>query len=150
MKLFEVVGISSGTSSEAYNTIISILSDSSMYNTYTKGLRDEMYKCINKIVTHINNNSINSLPVSEINIDIDKRIVVENIKVSISNGMVFDGDEYSQDRMLRAINIANLTGQTSTQWKLADNSIQTVTLDELKEALTLAGQEMSRIWLEYN
>ena len=60
---------------------------------------------------------------------------------------MFDGDEKSQERMLRAINIANITGQTTTQWKLADNSIVEVTLDELKEALSLAGQEMSRIWL---
>ena len=72
---------------------------------------------------------------------------VKNIKVTTTSGKVFDGDETSQDRMTRAINIANITGDTETQWKLADNSIVTVTLDELKEALSLSGQEMSRIWL---
>ena len=70
------------------------------------------------------------------------------IKVTVVTNKTFDGDEKSQDRMLRAINIASITGQTTTQWKLADNSIVMVTLDELKEALVLAGQEMSRIWLE--
>ena len=34
------------------------------------------------------------------------------------------------------------------QWVNTDNTIVMVTLDELKEALALAGQEMSRIWLE--
>ena len=73
---------------------------------------------------------------------------VSKIAVTTTFGKTFDGDEKSQDRMLRAINIASVTGQTETQWKLADNSIVMVTLDELKEALALAVQEMSRVWLE--
>lgn len=72
---------------------------------------------------------------------------ISNIIVTTTSGKMFDGDEKSQERMLRAINIASITGQATTQWKLADNSIVEVTLDELKEALSLAGQEMSRIWL---
>ena len=60
---------------------------------------------------------------------------------------IFDGDEASQDRMLRAIQIAGATGETTTMWKLADNSVAEVTLNELKEALTLSGKEMSRIWI---
>ena len=73
---------------------------------------------------------------------------VSKIAVTTTFGKTFDGDEKSQDRMLRAINIASITGQIETQWKLADNTIVTVTLEELKEALALAGKEMSRIWLE--
>lgn len=65
-----------------------------------------------------------------------------------TTGNTFDGDETSQDRMVRAIQVAAVSGQTETQWKLADNTIVTLTLDELKEALALAGQKMSRIWLE--
>ena len=72
---------------------------------------------------------------------------VSQLKVTVTSGKVFDGDETSQDRMVRAINIASISGQIQTQWKLADNTIVMVTLDELKEALALAGQEMSRIWL---
>lgn len=78
----------------------------------------------------------------------DKEIAVARIIVKTSTGKRFDGDEKSQDRMARTISIAAITGETSTLWKLADNTIVTVTLDELKEALALAGQEMSRIWLE--
>ena len=79
-----------------------------------------------------------------------KSIKVEAILglvVTTTSGKIFDGDEKSQDRMARAINIATITGLTETQWKLANNEIVMVTLDELKEALALAGQEMSRIWL---
>ena len=83
-----------------------------------------------------------------INIKSNKNETVYNIVVTVSTGRSFDGDEKSQDRMLRAINIASITGQTETEWKLADNTIVMITLDELKEALALAGKEMSRIWLE--
>jgi len=78
---------------------------------------------------------------------ISKSEKVRAIKVTASTGKVFDGDEKSQDRMTRAINIAAITGATSTKWKLADNTIVSVTLDELKEALALSGQAMSDIWL---
>lgn len=82
------------------------------------------------------------------NIKNDKIMKINKIKVTTASGKEFDGDEISQDRMNRAVNIAMVTGQTITQWKLADNSIMNVTLDELKEALILSVQEMSRIWLD--
>ena len=72
---------------------------------------------------------------------------VSSILITTVAGKIFDGDELSQDRMLRAIRIAEITGNTTTQWKLADNSIVEVTLDELKEALSLAGDQISNIWL---
>lgn len=76
-----------------------------------------------------------------------REIAVNNITVTTSSGKVFDGDEKSQDRMVRAIQVADITSQTETTWRLADNNDVTVSLEELKEALSLAGQEMSRIWL---
>jgi hypothetical protein len=72
---------------------------------------------------------------------------VAKITVTTTSSKVFDGDEVSQDRMVRAVQIAGITAQTTTNWKMADNSIVEVTLDELKEALALAGQAMSEIWL---
>ena len=71
---------------------------------------------------------------------------VASIVVEV-NGKVFDGDEVSQGRMLRAVQIASITGDVVTKWKLQDNTVVDVTLDELKEALMLAGKEMSRIWI---
>lgn len=81
-------------------------------------------------------------------IQMERNRDVANIKATTQSGKVFDGDEKSQDRMLRAIQISAITGVTQTQWKLADNTITTVTLDELKEALSLAGNAMSQIWLQ--
>ena len=74
---------------------------------------------------------------------------VANITVTIQNGKIFDGDEEAQMRMLKAITASDILGLTETQWKLADNNISTVTLDELKEAFGLAVQEQSTIWFKY-
>ena len=103
------------------------------------------YTYIDGVITNIGENK----EIKKMNNKI-KNIIpsVNNIKVTTTSGKMFDGNEKSQDRMVRAINIASISGQTETQWKLADNTIVMVTLDELKEALALAGQEMSRIWLE--
>ncbi len=90
---------------------------------------------------------LGNMPYVDIN-KLAKERLVSRIKVTTSTGKVFDGDEKSQERILRAINIATITGDTTTQWKMADNTIVEVTLEELKEALALAGKEMSRIWLE--
>lgn len=92
-------------------------------------------------------NILSNMPYVDIN-KLAKERLVSRIKVTTSTGKVFDGDEKSQERILRAINIATITGDTTTQWKMADNTIIEVTLEELKEALALAGKEMSRIWLE--
>jgi LmbE family N-acetylglucosaminyl deacetylase len=73
---------------------------------------------------------------------------VRAIKVTTSSGNTFDGDEVSQDRMVRAIQTAEITGLKETTWKLADNSKVIVTLDELKEALALSAQKMSEIWMK--
>lgn len=74
-----------------------------------------------------------------------RTITVENIVVEV-NGKRFDGDELSQSRMVRAIIIAEATGDTSVNWKLSDNSILPVTINELKQALTLAGETQLEAW----
>lgn len=72
---------------------------------------------------------------------------VRNIVVTTQSGKAFDGDEKSQDRMSRVITGMQAGGVTSMQWKLHDNRVVDVTVEELGEALALAGKEMSRIWL---
>lgn len=71
---------------------------------------------------------------------------VAAIKVTTTSGKTFDGDEDSQARMARAVLIAQATGLTETSWTLADNTIATVTLPELTEALALAGQQQAALW----
>lgn len=70
--------------------------------------------------------------------DYVKRIVVE------VDGMMFDGDEVSQDRMARSI-IALDLGE-KVQWVLADNTIAQVTRAQLREALRKAGIAQTAIW----
>ena len=74
----------------------------------------------------------------------NRTILVENIEVEY-NGVVYQGDETSQDRLSRAIN--GLPDDTTTiSWKAKDNSSQELTRLDLKEILFLAGQEQTRIW----
>lgn len=66
------------------------------------------------------------------------RIVVE------VDGMKFDGDETSQDRMARSI--VALNDEETVQWVLADNTIAQVTKEQLRQALRLAGEAQTAIW----
>jgi len=73
---------------------------------------------------------------------------VKRITVTTTAGNVFDGDETSQDRMTRAITaMEGLPVETTTLWVLSDNTPAQVTRDELKEALLLAGQAQSDLWV---
>lgn len=59
--------------------------------------------------------------------------------------MSFDGNETARLNMISAIQASELLGQTENPWKLADNTVQTVTTAEIKQALALAIQEVGRI-----
>ncbi len=101
---------------------------------------DETYKEVEELRSHsLHNESayLKSLKLQRVN----------DIKVTV-NDKVFDGNEVSQDRIMRVISVALITGNNTTLWRLADNTEVEVTLDEFREALSLASQEMSRIWLE--
>jgi hypothetical protein len=69
---------------------------------------------------------------------------VANIKVTV-NAMEFDGDEESQTRMARAITV--LADGESQLWVLANNTSATVTKAEFVEALRLAGQAQTALWI---
>lgn len=69
---------------------------------------------------------------------------VANIKVTV-NAMEFDGDEESQTRMARAITA--LADGESQLWVLANNTSATVTKAEFVEALRLAGQAQTALWI---
>lgn len=71
---------------------------------------------------------------------------VAALTVTTTSGKVFNGCEVSLGRMNNAITIAGIAGLTETQWTLADNSRVTVTLDEMKEAMKLAGLAQSQLW----
>ena len=62
-------------------------------------------------------------------------------------GMVFDSDETSQNRMLRPI--AVLQNDTDTQmWVLHNNSVVYLTKPQFIAVLALAGQQQTDIWVQ--
>ena len=66
------------------------------------------------------------------------------------DGMVFDADETSQNRMSRVVAGAQALGvdlNTTTQiWVLADNTVATPTVAQLAQALKLAGEAQTALW----
>ena len=80
---------------------------------------------------------------------VERAEAVSKITVEV-DGMVFDGDETSQDRMSRTISAAMALGvDLNTEkriWVLADNTIAEVTIAQLAEALRLAGDAQTSLW----
>lgn len=68
---------------------------------------------------------------------------VAAIKVVV-DGMEFDGDERSQERMARTL--AGMFENDEITWILADNSRVSVTKTQLREALRLAVLSQASIW----
>ena len=73
----------------------------------------------------------------------DRADYVSRIVVEV-DGMKFDGDETSQNRMARSI-VALNEGET-VQWVLANNTIAQITKEQLRQALRLAGEAQTAIW----
>ena len=84
-----------------------------------------------------------------VNLIIDQKAVrqneVANITVTTTAGNTFDGNEDAQNRMSRAVTAMSDTDTIT--WVLADNTVSTVSRGELREALRLAGEAMSSIWV---
>lgn len=72
---------------------------------------------------------------------------VENLVVEV-NGKAFDGNEVAQSRMTRAIQMMELNRQESVEWVLHDNTVATVTLDDLKQAFAQAVKEQNDLWVK--
>ena len=73
---------------------------------------------------------------------------VSRLTVTV-DGMVFDADETSQNRMSRVVAGAQALGidQSTTQvWVLADNTVATPTVAQLAQALKLAGGAQTILW----
>ncbi len=73
---------------------------------------------------------------------------VSKITVEI-DGMVFDGDEISQERMSRTVVAAAAAGEpgdATTTWVLHDNTIAQPTISQLARALRAAGEEQTKLW----
>ena len=85
-----------------------------------------------------------SLPINLV----DKReVLIRTLVVESFMGNIFDADERSQERMARAILVMRQQGVPTTSWKLTNNEIVTVTIEELEDVLVKASVETSNIWL---
>lgn len=69
---------------------------------------------------------------------------VSKITVEV-DGMVFDGDEKAQERMARAVVLADSMDE-QTEWVLADHTVAIVTAAQLKKACKLAGLAQTQLW----
>lgn len=79
----------------------------------------------------------------------ERATAVERLTVTV-DGMIFDADETSQNRMSRVVAGAQALGvdlNTTTQiWVLADNTVATPTVAQLAQALKLAGEAQTVLW----
>ena len=79
----------------------------------------------------------------------EKALRLSQLVITTTNGNVFDGNETARNNMLSAIVSAELINKTEEYWKLADNSLKLISIDELKEALALSIQEVGNIVKDY-
>lgn len=74
----------------------------------------------------------------------ERAIAVASIVIEV-DGMVFDGDEKAQERMARAVTLADSPEET-TEWVLHDNTIAVVTAEQLRRVCKLAGKAQTALW----
>lgn len=78
----------------------------------------------------------------------ERAALVEKATVTV-DGMTFDADETSQNRLSRGITAALALGlgpDETTEWTLADNSSAQVTVQQMARALLAAGQYQTSVW----
>lgn len=78
----------------------------------------------------------------------ERAALVEKATVEI-DGMVFDADETSQNRLMRGIvcSIAlGLAPDETTEWTLHDNTSAMITAQQMARALLAAGQYQTSVW----
>lgn len=72
---------------------------------------------------------------------------VRNITIDVE-GMIFDGDEVSQGRLRNAIEAMKVSGKEEIEWKLADEKVALVTLEQLESAFVQAVETMNALWVD--
>jgi hypothetical protein len=75
-----------------------------------------------------------------------KRFNIKKSTVNV-NGKVFDADEDSMNRMMSALVANSFNNNTAIDWKLSNNSVETISYEELAEAHALAINKLGDILL---
>jgi hypothetical protein len=76
--------------------------------------------------------------------EVDK-IIVKVVRLD-GTELFFNGDETSQNRMIRAYTVMKAKNLTAIPWRMADNNTLDVSADEFIDALELAGIEQGKVW----
>lgn len=82
--------------------------------------------------------------VTEAEAKIAKQLALDSITVEV-DGMVFDGRDKDQVRMMAAIQASDILGMSKAEWKLADGTIKEINIDILELVLALSIQEVGRL-----
>ena len=112
-------------------------------NNYVLIEVDNCYLADNKTFRDLTDDEL--LPIETVEWKANRELLVSQIEVEYQ-GRIYQGDETSQDRMSRAL--AVLPDGVNATWRTSDNQNVSITKDDLKEILFLAGQEQTRIWFE--
>jgi len=88
---------------------------------------------------------IDGISIDEYLFRTQRAAAVNSIIVEV-DGLVFDGHEEAQRRMLSAMHVSEKEGITSTIWRLADNTEAAVTVDQIRQAHSLAIIEQGKLW----
>ena len=75
----------------------------------------------------------------------ERDYAIDNVIVTTKAGNKFNGEDKSQGRMTSALLAAEVLGKTEEEWKMADDTIKLISIEELKEALALSILEVGRL-----
>lgn len=95
---------------------------------------------------YMNELILNDVSLGEYIFKLIRSAQVHNITVEV-DGLLFDGGEASQRRMLSALAAADILGLQSTPWRLADNTVVEVTKDQLTKAHAKAILAQGALWI---
>ena len=76
----------------------------------------------------------------------ERAAAVAAITVEV-DGMTFDGDEKAQERMARAVSMADSLDE-ETEWVLHDSTVAIVTAAQLRQACRAAGKAQTALWVK--
>lgn len=76
-----------------------------------------------------------------------RQTLLDNLEIT-HDGVIYQADEVSQDRMARAIvAMETFPAETTINWVAKDNSIHSLTRADLQAMLGLAGIAQANIWV---
>lgn len=83
----------------------------------------------------------------DLSINIRRQNEIDNLVVTLNNGMELDADEISQTRLSRALGVI---GEGETNWVDTKGSLVLLNKELMTEAIIKAGEEQTSIWIKYN